>query len=178
LQSLDEALAESSIIGEIGLDYFWCDLAPQKQERVFEYILDHCNHFSKYCVIHTKGAEARVKDILASFPKARPIIHWYSGPLEVFDAFVERAYPCTFSCELQYSRENQALLARTPRELLLAETDNPDSEIWLGGSSRSPELITRVYADIARLKHWDLEETRSLLTENSLAILRASGYAL
>ena len=39
----------------------------------------------------------------------------------------------------------------TPPELLLLETDNPDSEPWLGGTRNDVGLIERVYDEIAGL---------------------------
>ena len=52
---IDSFLSDSKIIGEIGIDNCWCkNIDAKQQEKVFEYILDHCNTHEKYCVIHTK----------------------------------------------------------------------------------------------------------------------------
>ena len=176
LDSLDELLETSKIIGEIGLDNFWVKDIPQKiQENVFEYILHHCNHERKFCVIHTKGAEKRVLEILQNFPDCKPIIHWYNGPKDIFDQCIKRRYYLTFGLELHYSQYIKELLKQTPLELILSETDNPESENWLGGNSDSPLLITRVVQDIARVMNKTPEEIENEIWLNSLKILQESG---
>ena len=172
LSDLDKYLESSPIIGEIGLDDCWCrEVLPAVQERVFEYILDHCNRMRKYCVIHTKDAEKRVLDILENYPGAKPIIHWYDGSADVFKKMLERGYYTTFGCQVLYSDHIKELLRMTPLELILSETDNPDSEKWLGGTDDSPLLIRRVVQDIAAVKNMDKNECRKLIYENSMKIL-------
>ena len=120
--------------------------------QVFEYILDHCHRNRKYCVIHTKDAEARVLEMLKSFPDAKPIIHWYDGPVDIFKKMLEKGYYTTFGCQVLYSDHIKELLKMTPMEQVLSETDNPDSEKWLGGTDDTPLLIQRVVRDIASVK--------------------------
>jgi TatD DNase family protein len=176
LQDLDEFLDDSKLIGEIGLDNCWFkDVAPAAQERVFESILDHCHRTQKFCVVHTKDAEQRVADILAHFPGARPIIHWYDGPTDVFETFLARGYPSTFGCEVHYSERIRTFLRMTPAPLLLTETDNPDSEPWLGGTNGGPDLIHRVVDDVAAVRGREPREVEALVEQNSLRILRESG---
>lgn len=170
---------ESKIIGEIGLDFFWFkDISEKDQVKVFELFLDHCNMYRKYCVIHTKGAERKVLDILRHYPNAKPIIHWYHGPEKEFMEIVERGYYCTFGCEVKYSKEVQALLKMLPLDLLLSETDNPESEIWLGGSRKDPMLIDSVVKDIANVKGLDFEEVINIILANSQRILKYSGIEI
>lgn len=175
LPDLDPLLEQSKLIGEIGLDDYWFkDIPLSTQERVFEYILDHCHRFNKYCVIHTKGAEQRIADLLRNYPQARPIIHWYSGPRDIFHTYLERGYPCTFGCEVAYSEDIRILLRDTPLDLLLAETDNPTSEPWLGGTDDSPLLIRRVIADLAAVKGLDFASMNNRLNLNSQKIFMES----
>lgn len=170
---------ESKIIGEIGLDFFWFKDIPEKdQVRVFEMFLDHCNAYSKYCVIHTKGAERKVLEILNHYPNAKPIIHWYHGPEVAFKEIIHRGYYCTFGCEVRYSKEVQDLLKMLPLDLLLSETDNPGSEIWLGGSRKDPMLIDSVVKDIANVKGIGFEETSNIVLNNSQRILKYSGIEI
>jgi TatD DNase family protein len=173
---IDSLLNESKIIGEIGLDNCWFKNIDLKvQEKVFEYILDHCNKYHKYCVIHTKNAEKRVLDILSNYPGAKPVIHWYDGPVDVYEKMLERNYSSTFGCEVYYSEHIKELLRITPDNRILSETDNPESEKWLGGNTDSPELIKRVVKDISEVKKINLEEMGKIIYDNSLAIFRESG---
>lgn len=162
----------SPLIGEIGMDFCWYkDASPAKQEHVFRYFLQHCHEKEKYCVIHTKDAEIQITRILEDYPKAKPIIHWYDGPEDVFQEFCNRGYLQTFGCETIRSAHIQKLLRQTPRQLILAETDNPTSEPWLGGTDNSVHLINRVYNDISKVLGMPDEAVEKMITENALQIL-------
>ena len=176
---ISSLLNESKIIGEIGLDYCWAkDIGKKQQESIFELILDHCNRESKYCVIHTKGAEKRIIEILANYPNCKPIIHWYHGPGKYFRKIIDNNYLCTFGCEVSHSSYIRKLLAYIPTDLLLAETDNPESEIWLGGQRRDPMLIENVILDIANVKSMELQKMNDIILKNSLKILQESKIAV
>lgn len=173
LSSYKNLLEKSKIIGEIGMDFCWHkDVPPEKQEKVFRFFLEHCDLNHKFCVIHTKDAEEKICRILEEYKNARPVIHWYDGPEEIFDEFVRRGYFETFGCETSRSSHIQKLLKKTPRSLILAETDNPDSEPWLGGSDNSVFLIRRIYSDIAKTLGLSLEETSEIINRNSMEILK------
>lgn len=176
LSIYDELCEKSPIIGEIGMDFCWFkDASPEKQEHVFRYFLNHCNQTGKYCVIHTKDAEVQIARILEEYPNAKPIIHWYDGPEDVFQEFCHRGYYQTFGCETIRSKYIQKLLLQTPQHLILAETDNPTSEPWLGGTDNSVNLIKRVYKDIGDVLGVAVEQIKDIINQNSISILQKSG---
>jgi TatD DNase family protein len=164
---LEPFLSESSVIGETGLDFYWEKKIPHAvQELVFQCILDHCSRTGKYCVIHTKGAEKRVAEILLDFPGIKPVIHWYDGPGDVYKQFLGRGYMQTFGCGIKYSAYIRRLLAITPPELLLSETDNPTGEPWLGGTDFSPALIKRIVHDMAEVKKMSCADMELVIQRN------------
>ena len=164
-------LDKSALAGEIGMDFCWSNCSKENQEKVFRWILEYCNNNGKACVIHTKDAEQQIADILTDYPKARPIIHWYDGPENIFREFIRRGYPQTFGVETIRSPHLQKLLQLTPPELLLAETDNPDSEPWLGGNRNDIGLIERVYDELAELLKMPRQELENLIEQNFTRIL-------
>lgn len=175
LSRFDSLLEESRLIGEIGMDFCWYkDASVEQQEYVLRYFLEHCNKTGKYCVIHTKDAENQIAKILLDYPKARPIIHWYDGPESIYRDFIDRGYDFTFGCETCRSTHIQSLLKITPLERILAETDNPESEPWLGGSDSSISLIKRVYSDIGQILGINKDEIAKLINGNSQRILSGS----
>ncbi len=159
-------LDRSPLIGEIGMDFCWSKSSKENQEKVFRWFLEYCNRTGKACVIHTKDAEQEICDILTDYPNARPIIHWYDGPENIFREFIRRGYPQTFGVETIRSAHLQKLLRLTPPELLLAETDNPDSEPWLGGSRSDVGLIERVYDELAGLLGMNRPQLEKIIEEN------------
>ena len=165
-------LEQSPVIGEIGMDFCWSKCSKENQEKVFRWFLEYCNKTGKACVIHTKDAEKEICDILTDYPIARPIIHWYDGPENIFREFIRRGYPQTFGVETIRSEHIQSLLKLTPPELLLAETDNPDSEPWLGGSRSDVALIERVYDELASLLKITRSQLEKIIEENFTRIIK------
>ena len=165
-------LDRSPLIGEIGMDFCWSKCSKENQEKVFRWFLEYCNRTGKACVIHTKDAEKEICDILTDYPKASPIIHWYDGPESIFREFIRRGYPQTFGVETIRSEHIQSLLKLTPPELLLAETDNPDSEPWLGGSRSDVALIERVYDELASLLKITRSQLEKIIEENFTRIIK------
>jgi TatD DNase family protein len=165
-------LDRSPFIGEIGMDFCWSKSSRKNQEKVFRWILEYCNKKEKACVIHTKDAEQEICDILTDYTNARPIIHWYDGPENIFREFIRRGYPQTFGVETIRSEHIQSLLKLTPPELLLAETDNPDSEPWLGGSRSDVALIERVYDELASLLKITRSQLEKIIEENFTRIIK------
>lgn len=159
-------LDQSPLIGEIGMDFCWSKSTYENQEKVFRWFLEYCNKKEKACVIHTKDAEQEICDILTDYPNARPIIHWYDGPENIFREFIRRGYPQTFGVETIRSPHLHGLLRLTPPELLLAETDNPDSEPWLGGSRSDVALIERVYEELSGLLGLPRPQLEKIIEEN------------
>lgn len=167
-------LEQSPIIGEIGMDFCWSKSSKENQEKVFRWFLQYCDRTGKACVIHTKDAEVQIADILLDYPKARPIIHWYDGPESIFREFIRRGYPQTFGVETIRSEHLQNLLRLTLPELLLAETDNPDSEPWLGGNRSDVALIERVYKEMAELLKMPRHQLEKIIEENFHRIIPRS----
>ena len=168
---LDDALNQSKMIGEIGMDFYWTNVSKIAQEEVFRYILNHCHENNKFCVIHTKGAEKEIDKILLEYPNAKPIIHWYNGPENIFQDFLERGYFQTFGCETIRNPFLQHLLKITPKNLILAETDNPTAEPWLGGSNTSVNLIEKIYHDLANILEEPFSELEEQIYTNAKEIL-------
>ena len=171
IRRFDKYLSDSPVIGEIGMDFCWSKCTRKNQEKVFRWFLEYCNKKGKACVIHTKDAEQEVCDILLDYPNARPVIHWYDGPENIFREFIRRGYPQTFGVETIRSPHLQKLLRLTPPELLLAETDNPDSEPWLGGNRSDVALIERVYDEIAGLLGMSRPALEKIIEENFKRII-------
>ena len=173
LSIYDTTCNQSPLIGEIGMDFCWYkDSTPLQQEIVFRYFLEHCHHNNKYCIIHTKDAEKLICRILEEYPNCKPIIHWYDGPLDIYEEFIHRGYYQTFGCETCRSKNIQNMLLKTPQNLILAETDNPESEIWLGGNDSSIFLINKIYQDIANVLGTTLVHVQEIINSNSTQILK------
>jgi TatD DNase family protein len=167
------AIEQSPMIGEIGLDFHWVEdrSCYATQLQVLQFFLAAAREQQKIVNLHTKGAEAEMLRLLDRYDISRAIIHWYSGPLEVFRALVSRGCYFTIGVEVMHSTHIQALTRELPLSQLLTETDNPGGAKWLTGTIGMPALLYEVLRTIAPLKGLTQEQVRGTVEENFLRLI-------
>ena len=168
LDELDEPIAVSAHLGEIGLDFVWV----KEEERwpwqieIFDYFLVRAAAQNKIVNLHTKGAEQLTADKLRQFKVERALVHWYSGPIDAFDDLVSLGCYFSFGIELPHSEHIQALARRCPRDRILTETDGPGAQEWLTGERASPRQIPSFVTLLAELHGVDAAEMKGQVWEN------------
>ncbi len=138
LTSLDIELAEIEVLirenpekvvalGEIGLDYHYDDTDKSRQMRYFEAQLSLSESLDIPVVIHDREAHADVFSAICAHPRARGIIHSYSGSAEMAKELTRRGWMISFSGTVSFKNAGKlAEAARAvPDEMLLIETDAP-----------------------------------------------------
>ena len=168
LQALDKLIAESPLVGEIGLDYHFVT-EPEKHELqrdVFKYFVRQGVTQDKILNIHSKGAEADVDSILGNLGAKRAVLHWYSGPLSELYKLTEKGFYVTVGVEMHSDPQIQAIAKTVPPQLLLTETDNPGGYRWLTGAAGTPVLIKSVVEKLSELRGWRYEQTKDIVFEN------------
>jgi TatD DNase family protein len=166
------------MIGEIGLDYHWVadrDAFPA-QRAVFTFFLEAARAQGKIVNLHTKGAEAEVLHLLRRHQIERAIVHWYSGPLDIADALVQRGALFTIGVEVHSSPPIQELARRLPPAQLLSETDNPGGLEWLTGEIGMPAHLAGVVAELARLRGVGDAEMRQTIRDNFARLIAGDPY--
>jgi len=177
LSALDAPAQEARLLGEVGLDrYFVTDpTAYPAQEKVFEYFLDAAERSGHLINVHTKGAESRVVQMLGSFHLPAIIVHWYSGPLELVDAYLALGAYFTVGVELMRSDTVRSLLAELPDDRILTETDNPGGWEWMTGDTGFPRLIEDVEKEGARIRGVSRVAFAQAVQDNFERVLAAGG---
>lgn len=168
LAELDSWIAETPLIGEIGLDYVW-DEDPAHyplQRQVFEYFLSAAHTQNKVVNLHTKGAEQEILDLLRRHAVDRALVHWYSGPLDVLDRMIDYGCYFTIGVEVLVSPLIQEIAHRIPLAQLLTETDNPGGQQWLTGEVGMPHLTNDVVAYLAHMRNVPAAELAALIEQN------------
>lgn len=168
LDALQPLIKASPLLGEIGLDYYFVKdqtLYPA-QRQVFERFLAVAQAQDKVVSLHTKGADTDVLALLDQYHIRRAIVHWYSGPLDVFRQLVDRGYYFSVGVEVGRSRHIQKLVRELPLPQLLTETDNPGSMQALANKLGMPNDLHDVIAEIARLKESTPAAIQKVVWEN------------
>jgi len=174
LEDLNEAIGQSPMLGEIGLDYYFVDDASQypAQRKVFEFFLAAAEEQEKMVNVHTKGAERDVLHFLDRYDIQRAIVHWYSGPLDVFRELVARGTTFTVGVEVLYSEHIQTIARELPSEQLLTETDNPGGPKSFIGGFGMPLLIRDVIQALAELRRTAVEDIIQTVQNNFVRLIR------
>ena len=174
LQDLDEAIEHSPMIGEIGLDNYFVedDSAYPDQRRVLEYLLGAAKEQGKIVILHTKGAEKEVLGLLDRYHTLRAIVHWYSGPLDIFREMIARGVYFTVGIEVLHSEHIRAIAREIPAGRLLTETDNPGGPKAFIGGPGMPVLVKDVVRGIAAARETTAEAIAQTVQANLIALIR------
>lgn len=178
LRELGCLIDQSPAIGEIGLDFHWVKDAAQYpfQRKVLEYFLAAAREQNKTVNLHTKGAEREILELLERYDIRRAIIHWYSGPLDIFRAMVDHGTFFTVGVEVIYSERIQTIAREIPDALLLTETDNPGGLEWLTGEPGMPRVIENVIDALARLRSTAPAAMARTVQENFLRLTESDPW--
>jgi TatD DNase family protein len=168
LRELSPLIEESPAIGEIGLDFHWVKepASYPSQRKVLEYFFAAAREQKKIVNLHTKGAEKEILQLLERYEIQRPIIHWYSGPVDILQELITYGAYFTIGVEVHSSRQIQEIAAIIPETLLLTETDNPGGLEWLEGKPGMPEQLAKVVEALAQLRNLTAAEMARAIRRN------------
>jgi TatD DNase family protein len=172
LDQLTALVAETPMIGEIGLDHHWVKdrAAHPVQMRVLEFFLDAARDQEKVVNLHTKGAEHEVADALRRFQARRAIVHWYSGPMDAFRELSDLGVYFTIGVDVLRSDAIREVARAIPPERLLTETDNPGASRWHASAPGRPRLLLEVVSELARVLGRSTAAIETQVHENFLAL--------
>lgn len=173
LDELGEAIEQTSMIGEIGLDHHFVrdPSAYPAQRKVLEFFLGAAKEQDKIVTLHTKGAEREVLALLAQVDLSRVIVHWYSGPLDVLRELVARGAYFTVGIEVLYSEQIRTIAREIPLGKLLTETDNPGGPTGFLSGPGMPVLIKEVVRGVAAARGTTQEAIIQAVQANWLALI-------
>ena len=176
LGDLLAGIAKAPFIGEIGMDgspRFRGSLSIQ--EPIFRAALSECGrHPGKVMSIHSRGAERRVIELLATTKHAGvPLLHWFSGGLAELENAVRIG--CWFSVgpAMLAGDKGRAQIARMPLNRVLPETDGPFTSV--GGKPLQPWDAWSVREPLAEIWGMPVADTGEQLRQNLHRLLRKHG---
>ncbi|MBF0386027.1 MAG: TatD family hydrolase [Candidatus Omnitrophica bacterium] len=119
-----------SVIGEIGLDYWynWVKRDKDKKEQqkqIFVRLLDLARELDLPVSVHSRGAWRDCLDLIKASGVKRGVFHWYSGPLDVLKEILDAGYFISATPALAYSPQSQEAVKYSPVEQTIIETDSP-----------------------------------------------------
>ncbi|MGX7106474.1 TatD family hydrolase [Hutsoniella sourekii] len=129
---------EADVIGEIGLDLPWTDLDLDVQLRSFHKQLALAHQLDKPVILHTKGYEDLILDIIHDYPN-RYYVHWFSSSnLITLKSYLDFGVYLSVGPDITSNPAVQQVAKQTPSNRLLIESDGLDAIIWAQSHTSQP----------------------------------------
>src|SRR5205085_5707140 len=158
-------------VGEVGLDFYRDNAPRDDQRRVFAEQIDLANELNLPLVIHTRDADEETFPMLER-ARVPVVLHCFSSPGRLSEA-VSRGYMLSFAGNVTYPKavELHEAAARTPAELLLAETDSPYlAPVPLRGRPNTPANVVHTVDFLAGLRDADRDELAAQIEQNAARV--------
>ena len=156
-------------IGEIGLDYYWDVSRKEEQKEIFAAQLALACELDLPVIVHDREAHGDCLEIVSRFPVSRGVFHCFSGSAETAEELLQRGWYLGFDGPVTYKNARKALevLAITPLERLLVETDSPYmSPVPMRGKRNDSSNLVYIINKIAEVKGLAPEEIKRITFEN------------
>lgn len=162
--------AEVVAIGETGLDYYYDNSPRRVQREAFGRQLELAAELRMPVVVHSREAD---DDTIAMIREAegsvQGVLHCFAGGVPLWEAGVEAGWYVSFSGLVTFgSYGTKDLVAETPADRLLVETDSPYlAPVPHRGRRNEPAFVVDVARAVAELRGESLEDVAAATTRNA-----------
>lgn len=164
LKEMRPLLEQANIIGEIGMDSCWCSVDPAIQKKVFTEQIKYAYANKKPVILHTKGQEKEILDIIREYPNTY-IAHWYSCS-QYIEEYNEIASYFTIGPSVVRDQAVANVVRTVPIQKLLIESDGIDAVEWAVGHRNYIEALKNSIETIAAIKGLSVAGTEKILDAN------------
>ncbi|MFW5828952.1 MAG: TatD family hydrolase [Planctomycetota bacterium] len=177
LARLQELIVDGHYValGEIGLDYHY-DLGPKQQQwQRCAAQLDLAVRSDLPVVIHVREAFEDMLALLREHPRARGVIHSFTGDPEQGAAFLELGWFLGFNGIVTFKNAGSIAeaAAACPADRLLLETDSPYlAPVPKRGKRCEPAFLPHTAAHVAALRGERLDDVAAWSTRNARQLFR------
>ncbi len=170
-----QARGQVFAIGETGLDFSTAGEGEATRPKDAQIILfgRQIELGIKYqlpLIVHSRKSMDETLDFLEKYPKARGVIHCYTGGKKRIDRVVGLKSEWFFGIDgnLTYEDGLAQVVAAIPKERLVLETDSPFlAPIPHRLETNRPEYVKYVYEKVAQIWQTDLAKTENIIDANA-----------
>lgn len=175
LESMLPFLSRGRMVGEIGMDSEWCKVPLSIQKEVFERQLEFAVKNKKPVVLHTKGQEKEIAQIIGDYPNTY-LVHWYSAENYLEDYILKDCY-FSIGPDVCWNSAVQKVAELVPCNRILIETDGLGAVQWAyeqGALPTEPVSVAKslynTLACVAKLRRADTKELSMMVKRNFLKL--------
>lgn len=159
-------------VGEIGLDYYWDNVAREVQKFWFERQLDLAREIKKPVIIHSRDAAKDTFDIMTAknAEEIGGVVHCYSYSPEMALDYVKMGFYIGIGgvVTFQNGKKMKEVVEAVPMERILLETDSPYLSPEPNRGKRNTSLnLPYVAQKIADIKGISYDEVVAVTAENA-----------
>jgi TatD DNase family protein len=173
LRLVEENIARTVAIGEIGLDYHKkvkAAAGKERQKEVFKAMLELARREDKPVSVHSRYAWKDGFDLVKEAGVSKAVFHWYAGFSSVLREIIAEGYFISATPAGEYHDEHKRAIKEIPLENLLLETDSP---VTYGRETRyesRPSDIIRALGAVAQVKGLGRGVVAEQTTENAVRL--------
>ncbi len=169
-------------IGETGLDYYRLEGDLEWQRERFRTHIRAARQTGKPLIIHTREASADTLRILEEEEAGQVggVFHCFTENRTVAEAALRLGFHLSFSGIVTFKNATQIkeVASFVPLERILVETDAPYlAPVPFRGKLNHPALVSHVAAEIASLRHMDINELAIASTDNFFRLFNIKNRA-
>ncbi|PIE77567.1 MAG: hydrolase TatD [Candidatus Delongbacteria bacterium] len=160
-------------IGEIGMDFYWDNVAKDKQKKFFVKQLELALNEDFPIIIHNREADNAIMEVLREVnSKYKGVFHCYAGNLEMAEELIEMGFYLSFTGNITYKKSDRAeIIKEIPLNKILLETDSPFlTPVPYRGKRNEPKYVEYVARKIAEIKKISYDNVVEQTTESAIKL--------
>ncbi|MFA6050521.1 MAG: TatD family hydrolase [Candidatus Paceibacterota bacterium] len=156
-------------IGECGLDYYRLEEDTKAvQKKAFEDQIRLSLETGKPLMLHIREAYEDSIEILKAHNVCKANVHFFAGSKEIAKQFLDLGCTLSFTGVITFAKDYEELVAYTPFDRILSETDCPYvAPKPYRGKRNEPAYVVEVVRKVAEIKKVSFEEAAEKLLKNS-----------
>ena len=160
-------------IGEIGLDFHWIkeEEKQKEQEKHFNFLIDFAQEHDKPIVIHSRGAESRVIELLKEKGAEDVLMHCFGGTEEQAREISTLSWYVSVPTSTIYRKSFQSILKSVSLDSLMFETDSPFHSLEKD-EKNDPSSIPTLCRHAARILELEEKDLASIVYQNTRTFYR------
>lgn len=163
-------------VGEIGLDYYWDTTFKEQQKDAFAQQIGMALHYGLPIVIHSRSATQDCIDMVRPHISAglTGVFHCFGGTPHEAKQIVELGFFLGIGGVVTYKNtELPTILAETPLEYILLETDAPYlAPVPYRGKRNESSYIPVIAHKIADITGRSIDDVASVTTANAVRLFK------
>lgn len=172
-QEIEKLAANKKVIaiGEIGLDYYRMYTDKETQKNAFKKQIQIARKVKLPVIVHTRESQNDAIQMLVDegANDVSGVLHSFSGTSDILEKALSTNFYISYTGGVTFKNSTtDDLVANTPVERLLLETDSPFiTPVPFRGKRNEPSYVIHTAKRIAEIKGISVEKLAEITTENA-----------